>query len=125
MKKLNVLKLVSSDINICIPRDANLKYNGSLEEIKNKLLNGKFAGFVKGLEITEEEIEIPRPDFSSKIFRCRDLDILCYQGFGYPRHSKRGDVFYACWEIFEFGTWGLNENHYYDDSGEFVKIEKY
>ena len=125
MRKLIVLKITSSDINIYIPREANFNYIGDIEKIKERLLNGRFSEFVKSLEITEEEIAIPHSDFSERIFKCLNLDILCYQGFGYPRYFKGRKIFYSCWEIYEFGGWGPNENHFYNRNGELEEIENY
>lgn len=128
MSKLEVFKIAFGDTRIYVPKKANVNYfneGNVIEKIKETLLKGSFAKSIGTLEVTEEEIDKPRDDFSLRIFKCPTLEVLCYEGFGYPRYFKEGKIFYSCWLVYEFGDWGSNENHYYNEAGKFENIERY
>lgn len=123
MKSLSMIKIVSDSINIYTPKEANFLFlkTTNLEEIKKVL--AETGWFAKGLQLIEENKEVGY-DFSEQLYLEPNLKILCYAGNSYPRYFKNQKVHYGCWELYEFGTWSENVNHYYKPDGTLEKTER-
>ena len=122
MKLLSSIEIVSDSINIYVPREANFLFlkTTNLEEIKKVLIETDW--FPKGLQLVEGNKEVGY-NFSQQLYLEPNLKILCWVGNSYPRYFKNQEVHYGCWELYEFGTWNKNINHYYKPDGTLEKIE--
>ncbi len=128
MKKLNTFLITSEFIKkLHIPAEANMKYfnETSLENTIQKIEAHLYSldYFKRGVCVSIEEIEIPHQGFDSRIFEEQNIKVLCYVGFSYPRYFKSQEVYYGCWDLYEFGNWGKNENKYYHKNGTYLETE--
>lgn len=110
-----------------IPVEANMKYLNSenIDETREIIFRNlcEKKWLKEGGTITLEEIESPRENFNWNLFKGPNFELLCFLGFSYPRYFNGKKIHYECSVLYEFGTWDKNENHYYTQSGEFLRTE--
>lgn len=128
MENLKTFKISSEFINtLHIPIEANMKYlNESDIEITRQKIEKHLSSqkwFSKGVKVTVEERK-QTSQFNSDLFEEQNIKILCYIGFSFPRYFKGQEVYYGCWELYEFGDWDKNQNIYYKKNGEYLRTEK-